>query len=219
LPADFSGPPAGAVSGNVVSGRAAAAEAARPQLGLQWLGGFGSGAPFLIEQPLSFQRSSGLQSDWDIGLRLPTESAKFETTLDATREATRSVQAGADRVQIAVAKAVYFDDRDEDGRLDRGCRGPLCDEVKAWSAQFVVYVARPIFCPSSAGVRARPVVAAGYHYYAVDERGGVREVDPEAGLSFAAEPPTRGVADPTAELAGFTAALLRSWGRGRLEGC
>ena len=64
LPADFSGPPAAAVKGNVVTGTGAP-EAARPRISLEWLDDLNLS---LVGQSLSYQRSEKLQTDWDIGL-------------------------------------------------------------------------------------------------------------------------------------------------------
>src|SRR5689334_13905020 len=93
LPADFSGPPAAAVTGNVLPGSTIAVEAIHPRMSLEWLDDVNVS---LVSQSLNYQRSEKLQTDWDIGLNLPKETAKFN----------RSV--GARSVRIGVGKIVYF---------------------------------------------------------------------------------------------------------------
>src|SRR5262245_4399935 len=123
LPSDFSGPPAGEVSGTVVEGASGAPkDADQPRLSLEWLN-LGPGAPALVGQVLFYQRSEKLKSDWDIGLSTPSESAKFDIVV------------GSRRVRIAVGKMVYYDDRVPDGRLDWSCATSTCDRVKAVSTQ------------------------------------------------------------------------------------
>src|SRR5688572_7209836 len=85
LPADFSGPPAAAVKGNVVP-NSSAREAARPRMSLEWLDDLNIS---LVGQSVSYERSQKLQTDWDIGLTLPREAAKFERSVGA-----RSVRIG-----------------------------------------------------------------------------------------------------------------------------
>lgn len=199
LPSDFSGPPAGAVSGNVLA-RTGQSDAERPRLSLEWL------APgSLVGQPVSYQRSSKLQNDWDIGLDLPAEAAKFELVV------------GGRRVRIGVAKMVYFDDRVADGRLDWSCRGPACDRVKAVSAQFVLYVDTPPYCQTE-GRPAVPRLRAGYHYYAF-EGGSLRPLGADEAMSFVLGDRSPGESDPTAELRAFAGALERAWSVSSLEGC
>src|SRR2546430_13194318 len=126
LPSDYTGPPAGAVSANVLPGLTGVRrDAGHPRLSLEWLN---DSAPQLIAQAASFQRSPKLQHDWDIGLSLPTEAAKFD------------VQSGTQTARIAVAKMVYFDDSNGTGRIDWSCRDATCNRVLAVSAQYVVFV-------------------------------------------------------------------------------
>jgi hypothetical protein len=198
LPSDFAGPPAGAVSG-VVAG-AGQRDAERPRLSLEWLG-----VPALVGQPLSYQRSTRLQNDWDIGLGLPAETVKFDFVV-----AGRSVR-------IGVAKMVYFDDRIPDGRLDWSCRGDGCDRVRAVSAQFVLFVDTPPYCQSE----GRPAVArlrAGYHYYAF-EGSMLRELGADEAMSFTLTDRAPADSDPTADLRAFAAALERAWSIPGLDGC
>src|SRR5690348_14676003 len=80
LPSEYTGPPASTTTGKVLTlGTVTAREATRPRLSLEWLTSL-SGAPgssALEGQPLRFSRSPTVQSDWDIGLEVPTSSPKL----------------------------------------------------------------------------------------------------------------------------------------------
>ncbi len=209
LPGDYAGPPASSVSGTLLPGvDGISKDVARPQLALVWLpGDAGQDAHLLVDQPVSYQRSSRLQNDWDIGVALPSEAAKFQGAV-----------AGGGSVRIAVAKVVYFDDRNGDGRLDWSCDGPTCDQVKALSQQFVVYVDNPPYCQMGDRNPAGPRLTRGYHYFSFD--GGVtRELAKGEGLSFTLDARTLSEVNPAAELRAFVAALLRSWAVSPLGGC
>jgi hypothetical protein len=203
LPADFSGPPAAAVKGNVLPGQTGAVEAARPRMSLEWLDG---GNLSLVGQSLSYQRSEKLQTDWDIGLTLPKDTAKFE----------RSV--GARLIRIGVGKIVYFDDRDGDGKLDWTCRGASCDRVMAISSQFVLYVERPPYCQAFGGAPPKPRLSAGYHYYSF-EGGALRNLAASDPMSFSLIDQAPADIDPSADLQAFVSSLLRLWSFNPTGGC
>jgi hypothetical protein len=219
LPSDFSGPPAAAVHGDVVGAEGQPRDAARPRLALEWLVGFSSDSPALLQQPLAFERSPRLQHDLRIDLRLPDEGARFATS--ASLEEASGLRAAAGP-RLAVAKIIYFDDRVPDDRLDRGCRAELapapCDEVKAVSAHYVVFLEEPLYCPRGEELRGRVRLAAGYHYFAF-EGGVLREIGPEEALHFDVGDRTLAEGDPTMALADFTHALLRALGRALQDGC
>lgn len=203
LPSDYAGPPASAVRGTVAG---SSGDAERPHLALAWLApdSIVDQAMPLLGQSLSFQRSAGLHSDWDIGLAFPADAAKLNITV------------GERPVRLAVAKMVYFDDRVADARLDWSCRAATCDVVKAVSAQFVVYIDAPPTCTTRTGIRPR--VSAGYHYYA-HAAGSVRELAATESMSFTLI--DRSVADsnPTTELRAFLGSLLWSWTLTAVDGC
>jgi hypothetical protein len=195
LPSNFSGPPASAVTGNVVvSAAGGSKDAQHPKLSLEWLDDINV---TLVSQSLNFQRSSKLQTDWDIGLSLPADTAKF------------NARVGNRSVRIGVGKIVYFDDRDNDGKLDWSCTGLFCDRVMAVSAEFVLYVERPPFCQT--GAKPRPLLASGYHYYSFAS-GGLREVSATDPLSFTIIDQAPVDAAPTRELASFAKYLVYIWG-------
>jgi hypothetical protein len=206
LPSDFSGPDVDTVSGTVIAPVDATKDAARPRLALEWLAGSDRGPRYLLAQPLAYQRSAQLTTDWDIGLRLPVDEAKFDWAADGRR------------ARIGVGRMVYFDDHVADGRLDRTCAGASCDEVKAVSAQFVVYVDAPIFCQPSDGVRGRLLLAAGYHYYGF-EGGSVRDLGRAPAMSFVVTDRAANEGDARRELEAFRAALLRYYAPRPLDGC
>jgi hypothetical protein len=202
LPADFTGPPAAAVKGNVLPGVEGAVEAARPRMSLEWLEDGNS----LVGQSISYQRSEKLQTDWDIGLSLPRDTAKFE----------RSV--GSRLVRIGVGKIVYFDDRNGDGQLDWTCRGSGCDRVLAISSQFILYVERPPYCQPFGGAPPTPRLSAGYHYYSFDG-GTVRTQAATDPMSFTLIDSDPADANPTADLESFTGSLLLLWQLNPTGGC
>lgn len=206
LPSDFTGPPAGAVTGTVSHGAGAGPrDAARPRLSLEWLAPF-EATRTLIGQPVSYQRSSKLQSDWDIGLGLPAAGARFDAHV------------GREPVRIAVAKMVYFDDHNGDGRLDWSCRDLPCDTVKAVSAQYVLYVETPPLCRARPDLPPQPRLIAGYHYYTIEE-GGLREASSEESIDFTLLDRSLPESDPTSDLHAFTNLLLRGWSVASLSGC
>ena len=199
LPADFSGPPAAAVKGNVVPS-SSAREAVHPRMSLEWLDDLNLA---LVGQSLSYQRSEKLQTDWDIGLNLPQEAAKFERRI------------GSRTVRIGVGKIVYFDDRDGDGKLDWTCQGARCDRVMSISDQFVLFVERPPYCQAFEGAPAKPRLAPGYHYYSAD----LRKLAPTEPISFTIIDRSPAETDPTGELQAFALYLLSLWQLSPTGGC
>jgi hypothetical protein len=212
LPSDFSGPPAAAVSGNVVVPvPGASKDATRPRLSLEWWTGLTGQSTIggaLIGQPLVYKRSARLENDWEIGLQLPSDAATWSS----------SVVGGMGEVKLGVAKMVYFDDRVPDDRLDWACRAGSCDQVKAVSAEYVVFVERPPTCQPNGGGPLRARISAGYHYYRLDS-GIIRELARGDAMSFPVSQRTLGESDPTAELRAFAWMLLRSWSLSPFEGC
>jgi len=202
LPADFAGPPAAAVKGNVVP-NSLAREAARPRMSLEWFDALNLS---LVGQSLTYERSERLQTDWDIGLALPTETAKFES------------QVGARLVRIGVGKIVYFDDRDGDNKLDWSCQGARCDRVMSISSQFVLFVERPPYCQAFEGAPSKPRLTVGYHYYSVDS-GKPREVAATEPISFTIIDRSPAETDPTGELQAFAYYLLSLWQLNPTGGC
>ena len=202
LPADFSGPPAAAVKGNVVTATGAR-EAARPRMSLEWLDDLNVA---LVGQSLSYQRSEKLQTDWDIGLNLPQEVAKFDRRV------------GARSVRIGVGKIVYFDDRDGDDKLDWTCQGARCDRVMSISSQFVLFVERPPYCQAFEGAPPKARLAAGYHYYSF-EGGSLRKLGPTEAMSFTIIDRAPAETDPTGELQAFAWYLLSLWSLNPTGGC
>jgi hypothetical protein len=195
LPSNFSGPPASAVTGNVVaSATGGSKDAAHPRLSLEWLDNINAK---LVSQSLNYQRSSKLQTDWDIGLALPEETAKFD------------VPVGSRSARIGVGKIVYFDDVDNDGQLDWSCTGAGCDRVMAVSAEFVLFVERPPSCQTTSKPKA--LLAAGYHYYS-SASGGLREISPSDPLNFTIIDEAPVDAAPTRELESFALYLKNLWG-------
>jgi len=203
LPADFTGPPAAAVTGNVVPGANGAVEASHPRMSLEWLDTMNVS---LVGQSLSYQRSEKLQTDWDIGLNLPKETAKFSRPV------------GARSVRIGVGKIVYFDDRDGDGKLDWSCAGARCDRVMSISSQFVLFVERPPYCQAFEGAPPKARLAAGYHYYSF-EGGSLRKLAPTEPMSFTIIDRAPAETDPTGELQAFAWYLLSLWSLNPTGGC
>jgi hypothetical protein len=202
LPADFSGPPAAALKGNVVPS-STAREAARPRMSLEWLDDLNFS---LVGQSVSYQRSERLQTDWDIGLTLPTETAKFDRRV------------GARSVRIGVGKIVYYDDRDGDDRLDWSCQGAGCDRVLSLSSQFVLFVERPPYCQAFEGAQAKPRLSAGYHYYSF-EGGSLHKLTASEPMSFTIIDRSPADTDPTSELQTFAWYLLSLWALNPTGGC
>jgi len=203
LPADFTGPPAVAVTGNVLPGTTVAVQAAHPRMSLEWLD---DPNVTLVGQSLSYQRSEKLQTDWDIGLSLPKETAKF------------NLPVGARGARIAVGKIVYFDDRDGNDQVDWSCSSVRCDRVMAISSQFVLYVERPPYCQPFGGAPAKPRLSAGYHYYSF-EGGIARPLSSSDPMSFTLIDRAPIDSDPTAELQAFAQYLLGLWSSNPTTGC
>jgi hypothetical protein len=211
LPSDFTGPPAAAVSGNVIGLMAIRGDVERPRMSLEWLVGNGLTAGSLMGQALTFRRSDELQHDWDIGLRLPTESAKFDVPVDA------GAGAGA---RIGVAKMVYFDDRSKIERIDWTCTGTSCNRVLAVSAQFVLFIEQPSYCMEPGKLTARPRMTAGYHYFSFNPSTRVMS-EQSASDSMRFDIVDRAPADSllVGDLLDFTVQLWRNWHLGALRDC
>jgi hypothetical protein len=208
LPSDYAGPPASAVSGNVEGLAGLVRDAERPRMSLEWLD-FATDS--LIGQPLSFKRSVKLQHDWDIGLALPMEGAKFELAVDA------GAGSGA---RVGVGKIVYFDDRQKIDRIDWTCLGAGCNRVLAVSDQYVLYVDQPSYCQEAGKTGFRPRIGAGYHYFSFDPGSGVRrELDSSESVSFSIADRAPADSSPSAALQAFTNALERTWHVGQNGGC
>jgi hypothetical protein len=199
LPSDYTGPPAGVVTGNVLPAvpGVTTTDARNPRLSLEWLS---DSNVTLVAQPVAFQRSERLQHDWDIGLSLPTDSAKFEVDVAPTSAKAR----------IAVAKMVYFDDQDGTGRIDWSCRAGGCNRVLAISSQYVVFVDHAPSCSRGGQlVTKSSLLTAGYHYFSLD----LTELGPSESVSFVV---VGGLASsaPTTELRNFAERLIQSWSIG-----
>ncbi len=207
LPSDFSGPPASSVDGTVMGQPNVSKDADRPALSLQWLSGLGTGtAPAgLVDQPLTFRRSQKLESDWEIGLQLPAETATFEATT------------GGRRVRLGIAKMVYFDDREANGHLDWTCAADRCDEVKGISAEFVVFVQGASTCGPRTEGAGRPRLGPGYHYFQFPDGRAV--ATSKANVSFQVTGYGSTQADLKIDLEGFARTLLRSWVLPAPDGC
>ena len=205
LPSDYSGPPAATVGGNVLGEQPALRNAREPAFTLEWLASNEQSNP-LFSQPLQFARSDR-HHEWNIGVEQPAARARLDLSL-----------AASDDVRFAVGKMVYFDDGIRDGRLDWKCLGVGCDQVKAVSEEFIVFVERPPTCQPLGGGPVRARLTPGFHYYRLDQLE-LREVAPGEPLNFV--PTTRSLADsnPTAALRAFATFLIDRWRGSTLEGC
>lgn len=222
LPSDYVGPPAATTTGNVVLEGVASRDAERPRLTLEWLLPEAENSTIpLVGQPLRFARSMRIQNDWDIGLETPIDRAK-RALPDPS---------GQSRTRIAVGKMVYFDDRDDDGRVDWTCgqastqlgdRIRVCDQVKAVSREFVAFVEGSPGCalgPRGDGRRLAP----GYHYFRIvsSPLGGLsaQELGPDEPMSFSLGDRTLLESNPTEELRSFGSFLVRVLSSSSLPGC
>ncbi len=206
VPSDYSGPPAATVAGNVLGELPALRNAQEPAFSLEWLTTREPSDP-LVSQPLQFERSDR-HHEWNIGVEQPTARARLDLSL-----------ATSDDVRFAVGKMVYFDDGRNDGRLDWRCLGTTgCDQVKAVSAEFIVFVERAPTCQPIGGGPLRPRLSPGFHYYHLDQ-GLLRESTPGEPLTFV--PTIRSLADsnPTNELRAFADYLIARWRGTALDGC
>jgi hypothetical protein len=197
LPSDYSGPPAATVAGNVLGALPSLRNAQEPAFSLEWLTSAEQSNP-LVSQPLQFERSDR-HHEWNIGVEQPAARARLDLN-----------PAASDHVRFAVGKMVYFDDGRRDGRLDWKCLGTGCDQIKAVSAEFIVFVERPPTCQPIGGGPLRARVLPGFHYYHLDQVG-LREMGPGEALTFV--PTVQSLADsnPTAELQRFAAYLINLW--------
>jgi hypothetical protein len=162
---------------------------------MEWLD---QGGTSLIGQAITFQPSTKLQRDWDIGLALPVDGVKIQ----------RSV---AERpVRIAVGKIVYYDDRDRTDRIEWGCRGTGCDRVMAVSSQYVLFIDQPPTCINFEGTALKPRVSSGYHYFTL-VGGQYREMPTGDPMNFTLTDMAPADSDPTASLQVFTRSLFTFW--------
>jgi hypothetical protein len=210
LPADYAGPPAAAVTGNVF-GEPTDKQAQYPMLSLEWLEAPASPSGPLVSdllgQPLRFVRSQRLDNDWDIDLPLPVEKAKLVRT------------SASGRIGFSVGKMVYYDDRSHDGQLDWTCAGNNCDVIKAVSPEFVVFLESAPPCRALVGNdMVRPQVNRGFHYYRLLD-GQPQELGQNEPLSFLITDRTPQQSDPSADLRAFAEALLQLWSISNLGGC
>ena len=219
LPSDYAGPPAATVSGDVSLSLQSAGffrDADRPRLSLEWLATQGSpvvtSAATLVGQPLRFARSTRIQNDWDIGLETPIDRAVVPVSSGSA--------AGATSVRVGVGKMIYFDDRDGDGQLSWVCdgRGRPCDQVKAVSREFVVFVDAPVSCAAGLRGEVRQRLSAGYHYYR-PEGPLLRKLAAGEPMSFVLEDRTLLESDPSADLRRFAEMLFSVVSRGPLDPC
>ena len=211
LPADYQGPPATAVGGSVVrTENAAFTEATAPRFSVEWLSDSKdlSTGNFLLSQPVSFTRSQQLQKDWDLGLDLPKNAAKIALNL------------GAINANMAVGKLIYFDDKDGNQRLDWNCSSSDCDQVKAISSEFVLYLEQPIACPSKGGGTSEKKIrlGSGFHYFQFSG-SALLEVARNADLRFDLTETPSAWADPTATLQRFAQHFQRNYVSGMFSGC
>jgi hypothetical protein len=216
LPSNYVGPPAANVSGVVFFQNATiTTDALRPQLSLEWLTTLGnaSGGSKLVGQPLRLKRSERIQSDWDIGLETPIDGVK----LPAPGVASASSGAGA---RLGVGKMIYFDDRDGDGRLDWSCTGlgRSCDQIKAVSREFVVFVEAPVCSRSLRGGATGDRLSAGYHYYRMDGLL-LSELGKGESMSFVLGDRTLADSDPSDELRSFASLLFALIASNPLDPC
>ena len=212
LPSDYAGPPAATRSADVVVlGAITPKEAGTPRLSLEWLSDLDGqpGQSTLIGQPLRFERSSKLQNDWDIGLELPIEIAKLNPPPGSSQA-----------LRFGVGKMVYYDDRTGDGRLNWGCRSFNCDQAKAVSREFVVYIEGGLKCRSAGAassgsdVSARP--SAGYNYYRW-EGSSLSKLSASEPLNFVLSERSLAENDPSDDLRAFVRLLFTLWSLGHLS--
>lgn len=210
MPASYEGPAAAEVGGSVVrSATAAFTEAEAPRFSLEWL----NAAPrpnetSLHAQTVGFARSAQIQKDWDLEFAVPRQDAKM------------SLNFGSSSVNLAIGKLVYFDDRDRDGRVNWQCGGSECDQVKAMSEEFVVFLDQPLTCTTTTadGVQKRTRLAGGFHYFQWLGTS-VKEVSGNQDLRFELADTPASWVDPTTALQRFTQQLQRAYTAGSLGGC
>lgn len=210
LPADYQGPPAAEVGGSVVrQGNISYTEAGTPRFSVEWLNATeaeSSGTP-LLSQTVSFTRSQHLQKDWDLGIDLPKGAAQIR------------INFGTNSAKVAIGKLVYFDDKDGDRQLDWNCTRPQCDQVKALSAEFVVFLDQPLTCAGKTpGANKKTRFAGGFHYFRL-EGTSVQEISADLDLQFELSDTPAAWANPTAQLQRFALQFQRAYSLGELSGC
>jgi len=205
LTEEFTGPPASAVSGNLVD-PSSQGDPGRPRLSLEWLANSATtGEQSLLGQLAAFGRSDKLDRHWDIDLFIPVDDARF------------NLDVGTETARIGVSKMVYFDDRTADDRLEWACGSQDCDRVTAVSTEFVLFVDTPPFCLRE-GRRTVPRTHSGYHFYSFED-GVLRKLGPDEPLSFTVPEGSVNRADINADLHAFVTALQRAWATSALDGC
>jgi hypothetical protein len=197
VPSDYSGPPAATVAGNVLGDLPELRNAQEPAFTMEWLGD-DEQTNQLFSQPLQFARSDR-HHEWNIGVEQPAARARIDLPL-----------AASDHVRVAVGKMIYFDDGRRDRQLDWKCLGNDCDQVKAVSVEYVLFVERPPTCQPAAGGPLRARLSPGFHYYRLDQMG-LREISPSEPFSFV--PTYRSLADsnPALDLRAFADYLIERW--------
>ena len=217
LPADYDGPAAAEVGGSVVrTTNASFTEASAPRFSIEWLQAAPNGKDSLEEeqdgrlygQTVAFTRSAQLRKDWDLEFAVPRPAAKIR------------LQLGAGSTELAIGKLVYFDDKNGDGRVNWGCARSDCDQVKAMSEEFVVFLDQPLTCTASTldGVEKRTRLSSGFHYFQWPG-GSVKEVNVEDDLRFELADTPASWVDPTTSLQRFMQQLQRTYGASALGGC
>jgi|GEM_PF-4475356 len=211
LPADFTGPPSGAVNGVVVVDDPAVAPAEKPRLSLQWLSTTGDSKMRLVSQSLTFARALSIESDWNIDLARPEPSLQTERATEPNG------------IRMLVGKIVYFDDADGDGGLSWGCESSPCDRAVAFGEEFVVYVIDPVLCRDTSDPTVdrtdAPLLSAGYHYF--HYRGvSPDEIDSNQPMRFLiGAAPVLSTETLRSDLELFSSRLVRKLSLSRLGGC
>jgi hypothetical protein len=212
LPADFTGPPTGAVNGVVVGEDPGVAPAAQPQLSLQWLApDRDDGRIRLVPQPLTFTRAAVIESDWNIDLARPRPSLQSE------------IESNHGDLRMLVGKIVYFDDSDGDGTLSWDCAESPCDRAVASGQEFVVYVLEPVVCRNAGEESINRIetqlLSTGYHYFRY--RGtALEEIDSSQPMRFLIE--SNATVDEETlrtDLETFSSRIVRKFSVNSLGGC
>ncbi len=198
------------MGGSVIrAGEGAQLDAETPRLSLVWLTELdGSDSPAFVTQPVAFARSQQLRKDWDIGIGTPLESAKIRLPL------------GSSGSRLAIGQLVYFDDRDADGQFGWGCEGLRCDQIKAISSEFVVYLDTPLTCQSQSalGTETKTHLGSGFHSF-TSNGSGFEERPLSGDLQFVLHEAAPVWADSLAALRSFVQQLTRAYQLNALGGC